>query len=1447
MPTVTPIYTDARSKRENIRRKAVQGVSEVFPVTARNYVISVENVRVDGKTYSPSQHKQALLAGRSLTEPVKGDLLLKDTSGKVVERETNYTLMNLPWFTDYHTFVLDGTEYSVSNQTRIKPGVYTRRKGNEELESAFNLGKGSNFKLTMEPSRGHFMVEYGTTRIPMYSVLKAFGVDDTTIGNYIGGSLLSENKSAYGHRVERDVDKLYQKLIAPGQQTASSFAEKQAAIQAYYAGTSIDPEVTSRTIGVSHSSVGATTILAAAKKLLAVFNQAEDTDDRDSAEFKTIHSVDDFIRERLALDGRNISRKMRNKLDTSSERPTLKSLVPTGTFTRPIRSFLGTSSLSSTPQQINPIEIFDSASKVTALGEGGITNQRAVPDDARQLHGSHLGIFDPVRTPESGSAGIDVRSSVLAGKDENNNPYAMLTNAKTGKDEYVAPGKLRDKTVAFKKTPLKNGKYEVLSNGRVLEVPKSQVDYYVPATYSMYSPATSLIPFLESIQGNRAVMGSKMSTQALPLTHRERPLIQVGNMGGDSAERILAEQIEVVAPEAGEVTKVTDSVVTLRGKSGQVHTLELQRDFPLASKTYIDMVPIVKVGDRVKKGDILTESNFTKDKDTALGRNLRVAYMPYHGLNSNDAVVISESASRSMTSQHMYKKVLEVDDTTIVDKRKYTAQFPNKFDMSQLRNVGNDGVVAAGSTLNEGDPIILAMHKQDPSATAAMLGQLHKSLVRPYRDGTLEWDHAQPAKVVDVVRSGKRITVTVKSEEPIAIGDKLSGRFGNKGVVARIVPDGDMIKDESGETVDLLLTSAGVVSRINPAQILETTAAKVADKTGKPIIIDDFTGNDNAAWTKKLLKDNKVKDKETVYDPTTGSYIPNIVTGKQYTYKLFKSTDTNFAGRGVGPDYDVNRQPAKSGGFESAKGLGGMEINALLAHGARNVLQETSTRKSERNDEFWRAVQLGHPVPQPETTFSYDKFNSMLQGAGINVKKKDNLISLAPLTDRDIDRMSSGEVRDAKMVRAKDLRPESGGLFDPVLTGGTAGGKWSHHNLPEPIVNPVFEESARRLMGLTGKAFKELQTNNGGAHIREELNKIDVDKKITDLKGSLDKLNGAKLDDAVKQIKYLQALKANELRPGDAYTLSKIPIVPPQMRPIMSSAKGDLLTSDANYLYRDAILASTKMKEMKEAGLPDELIRPMRTHLQDSVGAVFGLQDPVSPQLAAKNVKGFVKQISGSQPKHGFFQSKVMSKTQDLSGRGTAAPDPSLGMDEIGLPEDMAWKLYEPFIVKRMVGKGYSAMEAKEHLADKSNTARNALIEETRDRPVLFNRAPTLHRYSMVGAYPKLVPGKTIRTNPFVEEGQNLDYDGDALQIYTPVSDAAKNEVKNLTLSNLMLSDGPKGGDLLAFPQHEAIIGVFLATAQNPSGKRYTFKTVEKALDAYKRGEVKINDTVRIG
>jgi DNA-directed RNA polymerase beta subunit len=1445
VPEIFPIFMAPDQRRELLREKATKSLQNAFPLTAGKYTIHAEDVRVEPEDHSPEDHKMALLQARTLIEPVKATLTLRDAEGKELQKSKDHTVLRLPWLSPHNTFVINGNTFTLANQLRMKPGVYTRKRRDEGIEAAFNLGKGANFRLNMDPTAGTFTMDYGTTRIPLYAALGKLGMGDSEILKSWGKDLLRVNQELVGKNADKFTQKLFNKAVPLSIQKKTE--DKQQALQEAFARTVLDPDVTRKTLGQSYSSVTPQALLSASKKLLKAYNEGHDFDERDSLEYKKIYGLDDFISERIGLDARNIGHKIGFKLQRGAEHD-LKKLMPSSMFTRGVHQFITTSSLSQNPDQINPLEIIDSASKVTSLGEGGIENDRAIPLEARRLHATHMTVLDPVRTPESFHAGIDLRATMFSGRDKQGNIYTQLKHPKTGKIISVPVGKASESIVAFPDQELR-GKVDAFSNGRLSSVQANTVNYVMPNIHSLYAPTTNLVPFLDSDDGMRAQMGSKFMTQAVPLVDAESPLVQVASYRPHmTMEQEIGRMISPQSPVTGTITRIKDGYIYIKPKHKTAaagdndQRVPIYTNFPLTSKTYLHQNLLVKAGDEVKKDDYLTDSHFAKDGRLTLGKNLRIAYVPLRGMDTNDAVAISESAAKKLTSLHMHQEGIDLDSDSIHSRDKHRAYYGNKFDKQVYDNLDANGLIKPGTIVRKGDLLVAALKKTELSPESAMLGRLHKSLVKPFQDISLTWEREQPGTIQDIVQTGNKVRMTVKYQEPMLLGSKLGLRHGGKGVVSAIIPDDQMIKDQEGRVIDVAISPTSVLTRLNPGQILETALGKVAEKTGKPVVIENFAPRDNVKYVKDMLAKHGLSDKETIFDPQTGKHIPGVLVGPQYVLKLFKTVDTQYSSRGAGDEsYDVNLQPAK-GGVSGSKSLGRMELNALLAHNARNIIREAVTTKSEKNDEFWRRYQLGLPQAPIMPTFAYNKFGAMLSGAGIKLNKQGGDLTLMPMTDRDTLKLSRGEITKPLFVRAKDMRPEKDGLFDPAITGGLSGKQYSHYSLSEPVVNPSFERPVKTLLGMTSSEFQKTLREEGGQGIKSRLAKLDPAQRQKDVLSELHAAKPDKRDSLVKELKYLRALDANGLKPQDAYVISKLPIIPPMFRPIIPGSTGDLRVSDANIVMSDAMLASEALT--KTQSLPKELQQDAREHLYEATKALYGLREPVSPRAAGRNVQGYLARISGSTPKTGFFQSKLIRKSQDLSGRGVIVPDASLGMDEIGLPEDMGWSMYSPFVVKNLISRGYEATTAKKMLEDRHPLARETLQREIEQRPILMNRAPTLRRYNVMAAYPRLVPGQSIRIHEMQAPIAGGDFDGDAIQVHVPIAQKAVEEAKNLTLSSMILGDQYKS-QLLVKPEQDSILGLHLAT-QASTGKKQIFKSKEEAMAAYHRGEVTLQTPVEI-
>ena len=1462
------IIEDPRKIREAIHARVLEAIKRKFPIQGKEYTAKLLDASIRFEEISHSAQRDLLASHKNAADKVYGDVeIVKNSTGQQVALLKHKLLLNIPYYTNRFTLMLDGNEYSVVSQMRTKSGVYTRKRGNDELESSFNLEKGANFKLVMQPNTGVFKIDILNATLPAVGVLKIMGVGQTTLSSYIGKELAATN---FGQLTPAQLDRtrntLYTKLVRYNDASALervSNQEKEEAIRAYFNGTKLDPETTKITLGSAHSSVTATSIMEAMRKILTVYKGEDDYDERDMLEFQKIYSVEDLLAEVIDKNP-DIVRKIRQKLDKfNGNEEDAKKVVTPDVITGPVQHFITNSSLARLPAQINPVEFVDSASIVTRLGEGAISSERAVPFETRGVNYSYMGIIDPIAAPESSKVGIDAHCTLGAMKGDDNEFYKNVLNCRTGSTEDVRVIDLYDKYVGFPDPGYQTEKnpdddVAAIHKGKLVHVPRSQLDYQVPSPHDLTTVTVNTLPFMPANQGNRLLMGAKHVQQALPLKDPEKRLVKSSMPEGHtyrgremkSTVSLLGNWTLPKSPVDGTVSRITDEYVYIKDLSGTEHPVDYENNVALATKTFLNNDLTVKVGDHVAKGQVLANSNFSKDGELTMGRNLTVAYMPYEGMNHEDGLIVSEDCAQKMTSVHSDKVTLYVNKNTTLGKDKFAAAFPTKFTTEQLNKLDSDGMAKKGSVLQPGDPIILAMEDNSASRINQVLGMLHKSLRHPFRDCSEVYDGMFPAEVVSTAATPSLRTVILKIEKPLQIGDKLSGSYGNKGTCAKILPTDQMPRDEDGNPVDIVFSSVGVISRINAGQILESSLGKVAKKTGVPYEIENYSKPDYVQFVKDELKKHGVKDKETVTDPITGKKIPGIFVGVQHYHKLFKTTDTNFAARGVEGGYDQDEAPTGSG-FHGPKALGNMEVNALMAHNARTLLHEGTILRSAKNLDFWKEFQAGGNPQLPKEKKTFTRFLAILKQAGINAKKDGDIIKAMPLTDKDVLELSAGELKDATMLSAKTMKPEEGGLFDPLLTGGSSGTKWTHVKLVEPVINPVFEDAVKSLLNKDSNQISDMKLNQGGQAIRDQLNSLNV---AEELKKEEDRVFGGKiskddLDKAVKRVKYLRTLKDLDIKAGDAYTLSVVPVTPPIVRPIVIGNTGDVMKNDANELYKELILQNNSFKKIKDAGFGEDVLADNRRALNSRMSELVGLTAPNNPKMRNRSVKGAIAFIAGDVPKEGYFQSKVIYGKMNLTGRATISPDTSLGLDEVGLPEKAAWEMYKPFIVRRLSQMGYSPLNAQQAIEEHSPIAAKILQDEMERRPVIVNRAPTLWRHGIIAAKPLLRDGKNLRINSLWEKGLNADYDGDAMQIHLPVTEEAVEEAKKFLPSKQLFSDKKKG-DLLMAPTNEPIIGLYQATKNigvESRGKVHKYKNVDEAWKDYYAGKLKMTDFVEIG
>jgi DNA-directed RNA polymerase subunit beta' len=1493
------LTADPQKQFEELKEKLLTQISSTFPIPDRTGGMEVRvrdlNVKEGLGTDDIQGQYDHKTKGKTWVAPVHGTLDVVDTkTGKVLSSREGVRVADIPKLTRHYSYIIGGQEKQVANQWRLKPGAYVKPTQKEGVfEAQFQLAKGHSFDVSLDPATGYMAMVMGTRKIPLYSVLRQSGMKDKDLAKMWSPEVLEANRKK--SKGDTDIRSLYRMAMG---KDAPTDAPPKALLSAVFQNTKMDPEVTKETLGAAMSQVSGDALARASHKLLRVSRKEQKPDVIDSLKFKELWTAADQFTDRLERSKNEIHRRVQNAMGKPKTRAALLSgdpkamrdAIPTDLFRKPIHHVFGTA-LASSPDQTNPVSMLSGNSLVTITGPGGITNPNAITYENTAIDPSQLGFVDPVHTPEQ-EAGKNLHLTVGT-EIANKKPKMLLYNLKTGKQEKVSPQKAAGSSIVLpdqvkwqkgKPVPLEKTVRVNDSNGEIKDVEMGKAQYVMPSPAQMFSVGTNMVPFMQNDSAHRSTMSARHMEQAISIDGREPPRVQVGLTKDKTFEQMVGSGfLAHRTPTDGVVKSVKPGKIVVQGKDGKAHTVQTYDHYPLNdAKAMIHSEPLVKPGDRVKKNQPLADNNFTKEGTLALGTNLRTAYIA-NGANHEDGIVVSHSAAKKLGSTHLHKPSMEVSDTHILDKKRFVAQKGTVYKPEQYEKVGPDGVVHEGAKLKQGDPMVLALGvRQSPdSIDAVYRKRLGRSAKEPFTNSALTWNEEHDGEVVKVHKQGKKVTVHVKTKEPAVVGSKLSTRHSAKGIVADILPDGEMPRDKKGKPVDMLLNPVSVPGRMNPGQILETVAGKISEKTGKPYVVKNFEpGKDYLSSLRKELKDHKIPETETLYDPKTGRKLGDVTVGPHYAFQLKHQIDKKTSVRGGGGyirqsdmpkiHYDDNQLP-KGGGHTGAQALSSLGIYAALASGLQDNLREMQTLKSDQKqaEEVWGALNKGDLLPPPQVPFVFDKFRSYMDAMGVNMVKEGNSFRLMPRTDKEVKALAgkNGEITKPNLaVTAKNMKEEKGGIFDPNKTGGKGGHRWSYIKLTEPMPNPVFAPSIARLLNIKETDIPSIvegktslgKYGKGAEAIHAALGDIDVGSALKKAKQELSdpKLKGSALDKTHERVKSLQMLEKNKQSPVDAYTMKNVPVLPPVFRPMSELPGGRLHIDPMNQLYRRLGMLNTSIKQNEKAGIPKPSTRTDRAALYREMQNLFGTTpkskkamdiDFSGREVARRPLSGVLHTLGGEHPKDSFFQKKVINKKQDFTARATIVADPGLGIDEVALPKKVAFELYRPMVARKLQQTGKFSgkpIEAHKEISERTPYAEAVLKKELEDRPVLLKRDPVLHQYGIVGQKVKLTKSPAVKVSPLVLPPIGGDIDGDTVSVMVPLSREAKEEAKQVMPSQRPI--GAASGDVLFQPTNEASLALYRASI--PRGeKKVTFMDVKSAENAFKENKIDLNTKVRIG
>ena len=762
-------------------------------------------------------------------------------------------------------------------------------------------------------------------------------------------------------------------------------------------------------------------MIASISYLLGLDHGLGEIDDIDHLGNRRIRCVGELLQNQFRIGLTRLERAVRERMTTQDlDVVTPQTLINTKPITSSIREFFGSSQLSQFMDQTNPLSELTHKRRISALGPGGLTRERA-GFEVRDIHHTHYGRLCPVESPEGPNIGLISALSCFAQINEYGfveTPYKKV-DKETGKVtdiiEFMSAD-VEDKYIIAQATePLdeegrfKNDRIRARFKEEIMEVDKSKVDYIDISPKQLVSVAAAMIPFVEHDDVKRSLMGSNMQRQAVPLLTTEAPIVGTGieyRAAKDSG-------ITVVAENDGVVEKVSGDEVVVRNSNNVLDKYKLRKFKRTNGGTCINQRPVVSRGEKVKKGEILADGPSTKDGEMALGKNVIIAFMTWEGYNYEDAILLSERLVKEdvYTSIHIEEYDCECRDTKL-GPEEITRDIPNVGE-DGLKDLDEDGIIRIGAEVRPGDILVgkvTPKGETELTAEERLLRAIFGEKAREVRDTSLRVPHGEAGTIVDVKIFTREnsdelgpgvnqvIRCYIATKRKISVGDKMSGRHGNKGVISRILPEEDMPFMEDGTPVDIVLNPQGIPSRMNVGQVLEVHLGMAAKALGFKVETPVFDGAKSEEIEDLLEQAGLSRDgKRWLRDGRTGELFDNPITvGVMYMLKLHHLVDDKIHARSTGPYSLVTQQPLGGKAQFGGQRFGEMEVWALEAYGAAYTLQEMLTVKSDDvvgRVKTYEAIVKGENIPTPGVPESFKVLVKELQSLGLDLRlyTKDNV------------------------------------------------------------------------------------------------------------------------------------------------------------------------------------------------------------------------------------------------------------------------------------------------------------------------------------------------------------------------------------------------------------------------------------------------------------------------
>jgi DNA-directed RNA polymerase subunit beta len=1010
-------------------KEVFKEISPINDYSGKKFELEFVNFEIDKPKFNEHYAKENML---SYDAPLRATIKLKNkTIGG--EKEQEIFLTDLPMMTDHGTFIINGIERVVVSQLARSFGVlFTSQelKGRTYFGAKIIPARGAWIEIESEPDGIVYVKIDRKRKFPVAALLRVLGAHfDKDME-----SLFANNKHAkemIKATIEADTAKTIEeayieihKKLRDGDPATPAHAKEF--IDSIFGTDRYDLSPVGRhrfnqrfnkslnDSEMERRSISLDDVVTIVSHIIDLNNTPNaEADDIDHLGFRRVRYVGEMLQQKVRVGMSRMKRNIQDRMSTVDSETTLPvQFVNPRPLQASVKEFFTTSQLSKFMSQQNVLSELEDLRTLSALGPGGLDRKRA-GFEVRDVHPSHYGRLCPIHTPEGPNIGLILRLATYARINDFGmieTPYAKVEKGNiTDEIVYLNAHEEEGYNIAHAATRCDGKKIidemvEVRRAGEPNLALRNEVHFIDVATNQAFSAATSMIPFLEHNNANRALMGSNMQKQATPSIVPEAPLVATGIEEGAARDtgRVILSGID------GTVTGVDSKKITVESSKGEKAVYDLVNFSRTNDFSVFHQRPAIDLGAKVKKGDLLADTSSTDKGQIALGQNLRVAFMSWFGANYEDAIILSERLVKDsrFTTIRIDEFEVNVRDTKL-GPEVTTHDIPNVGE-GKLKNLDEDGIVRIGAEVRTGDILVGKVTPKGESQLTPeerLLRSIFGEKAKDVKDTSLRVEGGKKGRVIavkvfsrengDKLESGviKRIHITMAQLRNVSVGDKLAGRHGNKGVISRILPEEDMPYTEDGQPVDVILTPLGVPSRMNLGQILELHLGLAANTLNYQAIIPSFAGANEGEVKEELKKAGFQEDgKMPLHDGRTGElFDQDVSVGYMYILKLHHMVDDKLHMRSIGPYSLITQQPLGGKAQSGGQRFGEMEVWALLGYGAAYTLREMLTVKSDDilgRSETFDAIVKGEKLSHPHTPASFNVLLNNLRGLSLDIQLK---------------------------------------------------------------------------------------------------------------------------------------------------------------------------------------------------------------------------------------------------------------------------------------------------------------------------------------------------------------------------------------------------------------------------------------------------------------------------